>query len=209
MTTKTEQKKIATSILAGVEHIVMPSGRKTRDQWVMQNLTAIVGAVFLLATVRMVTARDKKVATRAFNQLKVETLSLLKQARETVVIKAVSTGALDEEAAWEDFGIPSEESFDQTVERIEGSKWLEADWFSAIQDIVLADAEAPVAEDGDASQDGPVLKLQMRRADTMLQDRYDFTTEERREEYRVWSEGILQRIEQLERIAPQPMEIDS
>lgn len=82
--------------------------------------------------------------------------------------------------------------------------WLDSDWFRSID--LLRNAEQD-AEDMDLGADQDDLTytaatVQIRKADTMLQDRFDYLSERRRAEYRHWKVGILRRIEALERDQP-------
>jgi origin recognition complex subunit 6 len=49
----------------------------------------------------------------------------------------------------------------------------------------------------DANDTDSASNLQIRRADTMFQDKYDLLSEKRQAEYVVWKENIMSRIDAL------------
>lgn len=79
--------------------------------------------------------------------------------------------------------------------------WLDSDWFRSID--LLRDAEQGADDVGLSPHREDLIStaaaVQIRKADTMLQDRFDYLSERRRAEYRHWKAGILRRIEALER----------
>lgn len=82
------------------------------------------------------------------------------------------------------------------------------------------EAEIDEVRDGDEQMDvdeqlrmeeeehvGRDLTGQVRRGDSMFQPKFDFLSEDRRREYRVWKVNILRRIEQLETGRSDPMDV--
>lgn len=80
--------------------------------------------------------------------------------------------------------------------------WLDSDWFRSIDLLRTAEQDAEDVGLGIHQDDltSTTATVQIRKADTMLQDRFDYLSELRRAEYRHWKAGILRRIESIERI---------
>lgn len=79
--------------------------------------------------------------------------------------------------------------------------WLDSDWFRSID--LLRDAEQDADDVGPSPSREDLISaaaaVQIRKADTMLQDRFDYLSERRRAEYGHWKAGILRRVGALER----------
>lgn len=76
---------------------------------------------------------------------------------------------------------------------MEEQGWLDSDWFKGLDELVGAkrwDVVAAPAED----EDDMAKPIQIRRADTMFQEKYDYLSEERKADYNVWRHKMLQRI---------------
>lgn len=131
-----------------------------------------------------------------------EIVETLNKARRTISIKGV-----DEDDAWEGWKEIHAADIDNAALRINRHGWLESDWAKSIEDLIQKDQEDESGgegnDDADNTQSGPA-----KRADTMFQDRYDFLSERKRKEYAIWKDGIIGRIQDLERGAD-AMEVDS
>ncbi|KAK3314532.1 origin recognition complex subunit 6-domain-containing protein [Apodospora peruviana] len=118
----------------------------------------------------------------------------------------------DEEDAWEGWHTVRAKDLDSAAVHIHRHGWLELDWAKGIDDLINQTAASDGGEGGDDVDEGEQAPLQIRKADTMFQERYDYLSEGRRADYAVWKEGILKRIKELERDTPPPnhdaMEID-
>ncbi|KAK3361077.1 origin recognition complex subunit 6-domain-containing protein [Lasiosphaeria ovina] len=178
-------------VMAGMESIAAPAaaraarGRHARDvgndtsgadDWVRDNLPALLGALYLYVW----------------------------RADDT---KDEDEG--DDDALWE--GWPgtarvSPKDLDAAALRINRQGWLELDWARGIDDLVargeaaLTEAEAQAeAEEDENNKHEAHETLQIRRPDTMFQERYDYLSERKKREYAVWREKVLGRIHELER----------
>ncbi|TDZ74650.1 Origin recognition complex subunit 6 [Colletotrichum trifolii] len=201
MCKETKHAHIAPTMLAGMEYIVVPGGRRTRDGWVRGNLTALCGAIFYL-----VTQQYKELATSnededSYATKRQDILSLLQKAREEVDVRG-----LDEDEAWEGWSSTKPRDFDATVKEVGERDWLEADWYRSLGDVV--EAGKAIADSRGEGADGGFKMGPVRRADTMFQERYDYLSEKRRREYRIWKERILRRIDALEKEGAEAMEVD-
>lgn len=190
--TQTDNKKIAATVVAGVETIV--GGRRAEDSWVSEHITetlaVILHAVFVQAKALSYTPgeeerQDLVVPTRK------EILELLGRVRSEVVFIG-----MEEDGAWDGFSKVRVKDFDEAAKYALEQDWFESDWFRSIDDIInpanIDDAGLGEAEDTDM-----IGMVPGRRVDSMFQDKYDFLSESRRADYKTWKEAQLQRISQL------------
>lgn len=104
-------------------------------------------------------------------------------------------------AGWEEVKVGD---LDAAALRVSRRGWLEMGWAAGVGDLVAV-GERRAAEqreeegEGEGEGGGQTMMMAGRRADSMFQERYDFLGEGRREEYEGWKEGVLRRIEELER----------
>ncbi|KAF5657900.1 origin recognition complex subunit 6 [Fusarium heterosporum] len=186
---ETDHKKLAPTILAGMEVIVTPEGRRTEDEWVLKNTTALFAAIYFFVTMRVkALATGEGIDREAYVPLRKDILALLAKAREEVTVRN-----LPEETAWEGWMNVKSKDFDDAVSKVNERSWLTGDWYQGITDVVnlsqknhLANAEML---DGEA-----MPKTQVTKADTMFQDRYDFLSEAKQRDYMHWKEGMLAKI---------------
>ncbi|KAK1772430.1 origin recognition complex, subunit 6 [Phialemonium atrogriseum] len=195
-----DDSKIGRTVVAGMESIVMPHGRTTSDEWVMGNLSSLLGSLYLYiwGSVSMPEGVDEA----RYVHVRKEIVETLNKARRTISIKGV-----DEGDAWEGWKEIHAADIDNAALRINRHGWLESDWAKSIEDLIQKDREDESGgegnDDADNTQSGPA-----KRADIMFQDRYDFLSEHKRKEYAIWKDGIIGRIQDLERGAD-AMEVDS
>lgn len=91
---------------------------------------------------------------------------------------------------------------DAAALRVSRRGWLEMGWAAGVGDLVAVGerrAAEQREEEGEGEGGAQTMMMAGRRADSMFQERYDFLGEGRREEYEGWKEGVLRRIEELER----------
>ncbi|PTB63877.1 hypothetical protein BBK36DRAFT_1180690 [Trichoderma citrinoviride] len=182
-------KKLAPSMLAGMESILLPGGRKTKDAWAWENTTALCAAIVFFVAMRVSDADlEQAMQPQIYKPARAEVLGQLGRARQEVEVKGVEPDVL-----WEGWTDLKDDDFDAAVSRVRESGWLETDWYHGITDVMDQnlrqgdDVEHPHEEE-DAAQG------QQQRADTMFQDKYDYLSEGRRAEYRTWKEATLARI---------------
>lgn len=189
-------------MLAGMEYIVVPGGRRTRDAWVRENLVPLCGAVFFFVTQqvkKLVSGKD--IDRDSYVPTRKRIIGLLEKARE-----GIDTRGLDEDEAWEGWTPIKPKEFDAAVKEVGDRVWLEADWYSGLGDVIEA---GNAIDDSRRCEQGASLKaVPVRRADTMFQDRYDYLSEKKRREYRIWKESIIRRIDIMEKEGVDAMEVD-
>ncbi|PNH39854.1 hypothetical protein VD0004_g7067 [Verticillium dahliae] len=214
--------RLAPTLLAGMERAVVPGGRRTRDPWVLANLTGLVAALYFFVVQQLRVLRTGEPITEEnYLPVRAEVLALLARARQELVVG----GGLDEDDAWEGWRAVRRRDFIAVTDEVTRRAFLQEDWYVGIRDLFAsgafdadedeadmheagAEAQAQAQARGDEEGAGRLTKLTIRRADTMFQDRYDYLSETRRLDYRLWKEGLLQRIEQAESTAPDGMDVD-
>ncbi|KAK7723768.1 hypothetical protein SLS64_000099 [Diaporthe eres] len=202
---------LAPTIIFGLESIIAPHRRRTDDEWVNGHLTALSAAIYWYVSESAQLAPGEDMTTDAsrssLNAKRKHILGALKSARQEVKPPTTrgkrSLAATEEEEAvfWEGWqeGLKAAD-ISEALTVVADRGWLDSDWFRSID--LIRDAEQD-AEDVDPSAHQEELTstaaaVQIRKADTMLQDRFDYLTERRRAEYRHWKAGILRRVEALE-----------
>ncbi len=189
--------------MSGFESIVAPQGKRTTDEWVNGNLVALLGALYLYVW-RGVTSHGKDLDQAEYVRFRKALVTALKKARETVEIppsKTVGGDDDDEVGPWVGWTDIRVKDLDTAALRINRHGWLEMNWAAGIQDLVRMEEEAEDRDMADEADTRPEPR-QVRKADTMFQERYDYLSERRRKDYAIWKQGILARIKELERDTP-------
>ncbi|RGP67993.1 origin recognition complex subunit 6 [Fusarium longipes] len=185
---ETDHKKLAPTILAGLETIVTPGGRRTEDEWVLQNVTALFAAIYFFVTMRVkALASGEGIDREGYVPLRKEILALLTRARQEVIVKD-----LPGEDAWEGWTSIKSKDFDDAVTKVNERSWLTGDWYQGIADVVKLTQRGQFEDV--AMLDGDMPKMQVKKADTMFQDKYDFLSDAKRVEYMHWKKGIYAKI---------------
>ncbi|CAH0031965.1 unnamed protein product [Clonostachys rhizophaga] len=186
---ETGQLAIAPTIVAAMDAIIAPGGRRTKDEWVNQNIAPILSAIYFYVTIKLVALSTGQPMTKEpFSAQRREILKLLGRAREETTVN-VSSG----QDPWTEWEETKPRDFNSAVNQMEEQGWLDSDWFKGLDELVGAkrwDVVAAPAED----EDDMAKPIQIRRADTMFQEKYDYLSEERKADYNVWRHKMLQRI---------------
>ncbi|UKZ56283.1 hypothetical protein TrVGV298_010117 [Trichoderma virens] len=185
-------KKLAPSMLAGMESILLSGGRKTKDAWALKNATALCAAVIFFVAMRVRDVdQEQAIQPEVYEPTRTEIIGQLNRARQEVEVKGVEPDTL-----WEGWADVSNDDFDAAASRIRDKGWLEADWYSGITDVI----NMGLQQDDDVVNDldeEDALQVQQQRADTMFQDKYNYLSEGRRAEYKAWKDDTLTRIAEL------------
>ncbi|KAK0626977.1 origin recognition complex, subunit 6 [Immersiella caudata] len=189
--------RIGPVVMSGLESIVAPKGQRTDDVWIISNLTALLGAIYMCVW-RGVVFYQKEIDANMYGKGQAGLLQELRRARKEVEVK--SNEGQDE---WEGWHSVKVKELDTAMLRMNRHGWLEMDWVAGIEDLgrIEGDGEEEEDEVDGKGEEGAGLG-QIRRSDTMMQERYDYLSERKRKEYAVWKEGILRRIKELERDTP-------
>lgn len=199
-----DNARIGRTVYAGVQTILVPHGRRTKDEWVHEHGTPLLAAVYFMVTTRFVILETgKSFGSTQYATLRRDIVKTLKHARDKVDSKGE-----DDEVFWSGWSTVGAVDVDKAVKKITENGWQDEEWFTGIQDQVGAAKAAP---DTNADlDDGTVVdseKTQVRRGDTMIQGRW-IMDEHRREEYRAWKADIMSRVEEIE-AAGNSMDIDA
>ncbi|KAJ2896199.1 Origin recognition complex subunit 6 [Zalerion maritima] len=189
-------QKLVPTILAGIESIVVPGGKRSLDPWITDNFAPLLAAVALLVRTRQsVIAHGGELEEVEVNLAKKEIIKGMSRARTEVEMPR-----MDEEEAWEGYEPVTRELIETAVSRVLEHGWHEGDWYRALDSIYN---EGRGDHDFEM-QEGPARPrtpegIKERKADSMFQDEWDFLTDVKREEFKVWKDKMLVRIEELEK----------
>ena len=191
--------------MAGMESILVPHGRKSSDEWVNDNLTALLGAIYFYVSERAQwKSNHDQVDQSRYQASRKEIIKTLQQARESATFKDS-----DEENAWDGWQSMRPRDLDKAVMEVNKRGWLQSDWYQGMQDVIAtANGDGVEDEDEDEDQAEQAQSFEIRRADSMFQDRYDLLSQRRRDDFKVWKAEILRRIEAVQTDV-MPMEVDS
>lgn len=218
---ETDHKKLGPTILAGMESIIVPGGRKTEDEWVLQNSSALLAAIYFYVTVKVKDLASLKalslgsdIAMKINNLLpgeaidsayyapqRKEILALLARARKEVTIPEFEEGS-----AWYGWTNIKTKDFDEAITKVNERDWLKGDWYHEIADVFKLTQRGAFDDVDMLDDDLASAQAQVKRADTMFQDKYDYLSEAKRADYIAWKKSILAKIDS--KAMTVPMEID-
>ncbi|KAI1867804.1 uncharacterized protein JN550_006945 [Neoarthrinium moseri] len=206
MCLKLDNQRMGRTVLAGMQTIVVPHGKRNRDAWVTEHLSPLLAAVCFMVAMKIANLETgAQISSDQYIALRRDIVRALKSARTEVDHRRE-----DEEVFWEGWSNPTPKAVDEALAKIKESQWQEEDWFAGIDDLV---ASTHAAGDRDlemagADDHGSGSKAQIQRGDTMLQSRW-VMTDEKREDYRRWKADILSHIEEMEKARGSAMEVDA
>lgn len=164
-------------------------------------MTDLFAAIYFFCMMRVKALTTVDVdAKESYMALRKHILELLPRARTEVTF----AGAEDE-AAWLGWSLLRAKNFDDAVAHAREQDWFDSDWFEGIASVVKSGQDVDTTMADADNLDG--LDEPSTRADTMFQEKYDYLSETRRAEYKVWKERQLARIAELS--AAGTMEIDA
>ncbi|KAK8038677.1 origin recognition complex subunit 6 [Apiospora rasikravindrae] len=214
MCTHMNQSRIGRIVLAGMETIVLPRGRRTTDEWVNSNLTPLLAGIAFLTVWQIISLETDNPDPKMYAKAREQVLKAVMKARDEYQVKGFED---DDEEAWEGWSDIRTKDVDKAVEKGTKSGWQESGWFGSIQDMVDAcgtgkgnqGAGSGSDVDGGDDYDGDEImdRMQMQRGDSMFQGRW-VMTDRKREEYRHWKEDILVRIEEIKKEQEDRMGVD-
>ncbi|KAI1199319.1 origin recognition complex, subunit 6 [Nemania serpens] len=199
-----DQDLIGRTVLAGMQTIVAPHGRRTNDQWVNDHMTPLLAAVYCLVAGQFhVIVNGRDLDSRQYSKIRKSVLVVLEHAQEKVAVPT-----MDEDELWIGWSDITPKNIDMAMAEIIKRDWQKDEWFAGFEDMVKRSEADANHSDDDADQDEDARiseRLHVQRADTMFQSRWDMT-DQKRQEYREWKDGILRRIEEIERSQATAME---
>ncbi|KAI1369024.1 hypothetical protein F5Y08DRAFT_294444 [Xylaria arbuscula] len=203
-----DQEIIGRTVLAGIQTIVAPHGRQTKDQWVNDHLTSLLAAVYCLVAGQLYVIRQgQDLDNKQYAKMRNSILDILGYAQEKVTVHG-----MDEDELWIGWSEVTSKEIDKAMAEIIKRGWHKDEWFDGFEEMVRrAEPEADKHdEDVDMEEEDTRVseRLHVQRSDTMFQSRWEMT-DKKRQEYREWKDDILKRIEEIERSQATGMEIDS
>ncbi|KAI0545228.1 hypothetical protein F4679DRAFT_562104 [Xylaria curta] len=194
-----DQELIGRTVLAGMQTIVAPHGRRTKDEWVNDNLTPLLAALYCLVAGQLhVLVHGKDLDDKQYSKIRKSILNVLEQTQEKVAVSG-----MDEDELWIGWSDVTSKDVDKAMAEIIKRGWQKDEWFDGFEDMVKrSEPDAQFSGDNVDTEDEDSRiseKLHVHRADTMFQSRWDMTDQKRRE-YREWENGIMQRIEEIEQL---------
>ncbi|TRX89269.1 hypothetical protein FHL15_009842 [Xylaria flabelliformis] len=201
-----DQELIGRTVLAGMQTIVAPHGRRTKDEWVNDHLAPLLAAVYCLVAGQLyVLMQGKDLDNKQYSKIRKSILNVLEQTQEKVAVPG-----MDEDELWIGWSDVTSKDVDKAMAEIIKRGWQKDEWFDGFEGMVKrSESDANTSRDKVDMEDEESRiseKLHIHRADTMFQSRWDMTDQKRRE-YREWESGIMQRIEEIERLQSSSMEL--
>ncbi|OBT60814.1 hypothetical protein VE03_09806 [Pseudogymnoascus sp. 23342-1-I1] len=191
-------------VLAGVGSVLtLPTPKPEKgDGKEKQKVPALVAAIYVLVHTRLTA---KEVSGKEYLALRRSILAGLKSLRadEEVVEKVEKEEA--GEAGWEGWTNIVGKDVDDWLVELSSRGWVGLDWFeniesgSGIEGPETRNEPMNDAEDEDADGDDDGEEESIMGLGTMMQERVDYLSSSKREEYQTWEEGILEKIEEIER----------
>ena len=211
-------ERIGKTVLAGMHTIAAPQGRLTEDKWILEHLAPLLAAIYFLVSVHLCVLEQQPSGGKADSKLMARIRKPLLQALERAPAEVVARD-MDEDEMWIGWADVGPKDLEAAVKKAHENGWQEADWFTSIKHLARnGDAQEDEPEpddeddsrvDGDETDEQMTQRLHLKKADTMLQSRW-VMTDKKREEYRVWKEDMMRRIEEVEaRQEGNGMEIDA
>ncbi|KAH8883426.1 hypothetical protein GQ53DRAFT_752926 [Thozetella sp. PMI_491] len=186
LTRELGEARIGPTVIAAMEQIVVPHGRLTGDEWVKGNLVSLLGALYMYAW-RSVSMPPEGLDEQRYAHARKQVVEAFRLARSSLSLENDERGE-----AWEGWQDIKGKDLDATALWISRHGWLESDWAKDLNDL------APLPEGDIGSVSTELAELQVRKPDTMFQDKVDFLSQRNRREYAAWKEALLHRIEGLE-----------
>lgn len=183
---------IAPTVIAGIDSILVPHGRRTSDEWVWSHLTSLLAALYLYVWNSV--SHPNGVDEERYVAARSSVLDILAKARGFISVTDV-----DGQDAWEGWEEVTAGDIDDAALVINRHGWLESDWARGIEVLVRRDADKEAVAEGRRSKGNVDPEAgHARRGDVMFQEKYDYLSERKRKAYVAWKEGILNRIREME-----------
>ncbi|ETS85541.1 hypothetical protein PFICI_03566 [Pestalotiopsis fici W106-1] len=197
--THLDSEHIGRTVLAGLQSIITPHGKRSKDEWINDHLAALFAGVFFLVTTRYMAMETKRpISSTQYGNLRRDIVKVFRQAREEV-----KRNDEDEEVFWEGWSKIGAKDVDDAAKVFAERGWQDGEWFAGIQG--KGDSQVD-AEMEDAQDHGGGEKAQVQHGDSMLLGRWTMTDQKRRD-YADWKADILDQCLEIEK-AGQAMDVD-
>jgi origin recognition complex subunit 6 len=214
----------APHVLAGVTSVLtLPSpasvGEQDRAKDKKDKVPALLAAMFLFIRTRLV---GQATSGKEYTKLRQLVLNALARARADQELgeKIYKTGNVSKDKEWEKWEDVSTKDIDAWLLEVSSKGWLQLDWFGNIVEGSGLEADVPEGADeadeadelmpdvADPEGNGTEEDMSQDGLGTMMQDRVDYLSEKKRAEYKVWKDGIMARIEELEAMEAEKMDTE-
>lgn len=177
-----------------------------------EKIPALVAAIYVLVHTRLT---GKEVNGKEYVALRRSILAALKDLRadEEVIEKVEKEEA--GEAGWEGWTNIVGKDVDAWLMQLSARGWVGLDWFeniesgSGIEGPQTSDEPMDDAEDEDAGEDNDGEEESIMGLGTMMQERVDYLSTRKREEYQIWKDEILEKIDEMERARAETEAMDT
>ena len=188
-------------VWAGVESVLYlpcPKDLDGEDEKMQEDkmegkLPALVAAVWFYAVIRLT---GKETNKKDLFEWKKGVLKVLRGLKEDEVMLA-KIG--DEDGDWEGWEHVTMTNLNNWISEIIEKGWSEMEWYTNIEAGSGASGAVEVEEEGEDEEEEVIepASKRMQRAGlgTMLQSKFDYLSEEKRNEYAVWKDVILAQID--------------
>lgn len=196
-------------MLAGVTSVLtlpVPKPAEGTQEGRKDKVPGLVAAVYILVVTRLL---GKEVSGREYVGLRRGILAALMAVRgDGEVVAKVEKG----EGAWEGWEEVVGKDVDRWLMELSARGWVGLDWFGNIESgagVDLPERQGEEMENGEEQEgEDEEEEEQMMGLGTMMQDRVDYLSARKREEYQIWREGIMARMEEIEKAKEGAMDTD-
>jgi origin recognition complex subunit 6 len=182
----------------------LSSNRDNQKEDKKDKIPALIAAVYFFVGTRL---SGRETTGQEYISQRKAVLGTLTILREDEELGEKIRGKVKNGSEWEGWEKVGTKDIDAWLLEISTRGWLKLDWFENIIEgagvegkddagQVEADDEAHPPLPGEEVENKDVLQSGL---GTMMQDRVDYLSEKKRAEYKIWKQGILARMKQIER----------
>ncbi|KFY89612.1 hypothetical protein V500_05591 [Pseudogymnoascus sp. VKM F-4518 (FW-2643)] len=190
-------------VLAGVGSVLtLPTPKPEKgDKKEKEKIPALVAAVYVLVHTRLT---GKEVNGKEYVALRRSILAGFNLLRYDAKMVEKVEKEEEGEAGWEGYTDVVGKDVDAWLMQLSTRGWVGLDWFeniesgSGVEGPQTRDEPMDDAEDEDADEDDDGEEESIMGLGTMMQERVDYLSARKREEYQIWKDGILEKIEEIE-----------